>query len=110
MADATPRGADPSTNPRPCSTCSSTKAPTRRRTSSSRPRCPGSVPAADIPSALVLPSAPVSPRAPRAGGGPAGRVGGEGAGEQRGAGGGDAEAGALLVTEAGDAHGPPERG
>ena len=97
---ATPTGAPSSTSARPCSTCSSTKVPIRRRVSSSRPSAAGSRPARGHRlghrRAVVV-------------GQRAGPVGVERAGEQPGAGAGDAEPGALLVGEAGDAHRPARR-
>ena len=91
IALATPTGASVSTSARPCSTCSSTKAPTRRSASSSRPSAAGSCPAAAIASASVMPSASVSARA---------RSGSSAPVSSREPSAGDAEPGALLVGEA----------
>ena len=82
-----------STRARPCSTCSSTKVPTRTSVSSSRPSGAGSRPAPckasamDTPSGSGRPSARSAPSAP----------------VRAGAGASDAEPGALLVGEIDDA-------
>ena len=95
MSLPTPTGvAEVAARARPCSTCSSTKVPTRASVSSSRPRC-GRV---------------VARRAHRLGHRHAvasaspGPVGVERAGDDPRAGAGDAEPGALLVGEVDDAH------
>ena len=92
---ATPTGGAASRSARPCSTCSSTNVPTRRSASSSRPS-----------TSRVVAGGATSPRPSscrrRRSGRARGRV--ERAGEQPGPGAGDAEPGALLVGEAGDAH------
>ena len=66
MSLPTATGWSRSTRARPCSTCSSTKLPIRRRASSSRPIWCGSRPAALRASAIVVPSASVRLRARRA--------------------------------------------
>ena len=63
MPVPTATGLPRSISPRPCSTCSSTKHPMRRSVSSSRPTCARSCPAADIASAIDVPSPSRSPSA-----------------------------------------------
>ncbi len=60
IAEATATGAPRSASARPCSTCSSTKAPSEARRSSSRPIPAGSIPAAAAAWANVTPSASAS--------------------------------------------------